>query len=76
MHWSGMIVAAKRQLRGLPAILKSSGLLPKLTVENTIAIGDLIDSALGEMAGTGIPVESIAPVEDAEDEAPTKRRRA
>jgi phage terminase Nu1 subunit (DNA packaging protein) len=54
-HWGKMISAAKRQFRGVPIRAKSAGVLPDLTHDQAGALLRLIDEALGELVGDGVP---------------------
>lgn len=53
--WGRMIVAAKRQIRGIPIQAKSTGILPDMTLEQSEALLALIDAGLRELGSNGIP---------------------
>lgn len=63
-HWGKMIGAAKRQVRGLPSQMKTRGVLPELTVVQAAAALALIDEALRELSGSGIPDDGGSVVDD------------
>lgn len=54
-HWGKMISAAKRQVRGIASRLKGSGIIPDMTAAQSAAVLELIDEALNELAGDGVP---------------------
>lgn len=54
-HWGKMISAAKRQIRGIPVRARAAGVLPDLTPEQAADLLRLIDEALTELAGDGVP---------------------
>lgn len=54
-HWGKMISAAKRQLRGVPVRARSAGVLPDLSPQGAADLLRLIDEALTELAGDGVP---------------------
>lgn len=54
-HWGKMISAAKRQLRGVPVRARSAGVLPDLSPQGAADLLRLIDEALPELAGDGVP---------------------
>lgn len=67
-HWGKMISAAKRQVRGIASRLKGSGIIPDMTAAQSAAVLDLLDEALNELAGDGVPdSDGDALGEDLED---------
>lgn len=54
-HWGKMISAAKRQMRGVPVRARAAGVLPDLSPQGAAGLLRLIDEALTELAGDGVP---------------------
>lgn len=54
-HWGKMILASKSQMRGIASRLKVSGILPDMTLVQSAEVLKLIDEALRELAGDGLP---------------------
>lgn len=67
-YWSRMVGAAKQQIRQVPTSIKSRGIVPDLTLLQAEEILGLIDDALRELAGTGVPDVDREPLDaDVED---------
>jgi phage terminase Nu1 subunit (DNA packaging protein) len=64
--WAKRIAAARAQLRGVPVQARMSGALPNLTPVEADRLLDIIDAALTELAGDGVPDGSDGELESLE----------
>lgn len=67
-YWGRMISAAKQQLRGIPSRAKVSGVLPKLTLQQSTGLLGLIDEALRELSSSGIPTGDLESLEEDDED--------
>ena len=57
-YWGKMILACKRQLRGLPVLVKTSGIFPAMSLEQSDRLASIIDESLKELGTSGVPSDT------------------